>query len=85
MHSHASKQKFDVLFRNLVDGLVKGHAKPPSFRLTRFNFVSSLMIYLVTKSLYDKTVTEYGTIVSSYTFTILPQNASLLTLSEIMT
>ena len=35
MHSHSSKQKFDVLFRNLVDGLVKGHAKPPSFRLTR--------------------------------------------------
>ena len=35
MHSYSSKHKFDVLFRNLVDGLVKGHAKPPSFRLTR--------------------------------------------------
>lgn len=33
------KVKFDPFFRNLVDGLVKGHAKPPSFKLGRTNLM----------------------------------------------
>ena len=32
-----SKKAFDVYFRNLIDGLIKGHAKPPSFKLARSN------------------------------------------------
>ena len=27
-----AKQQFDAFFRNLVDGLMKGHTKPASFR-----------------------------------------------------
>eukprot|EP00095_Tigriopus_kingsejongensis_P002576 maker-scaffold274_size229011-snap-gene-1.23 protein:Tk02576 transcript:maker-scaffold274_size229011-snap-gene-1.23-mRNA-1 annotation:"hypothetical protein LOTGIDRAFT_210054" len=34
-----SKPKFDAYFRNLVDGLVKGHAKPTSFKLGRTNLI----------------------------------------------
>ncbi|XP_059095302.1 dynein axonemal heavy chain 3-like [Tigriopus californicus] len=34
-----SKPKFDAYFRNLVDGLVKGNAKPLSFRLGRTNLI----------------------------------------------
>ena len=32
-----SRKAFDAYFRNLIDGLVKGHAKPPSFKLGRSN------------------------------------------------
>ena len=32
-----SRKAFDAFFRNLVDGLVKGSAKPPSFKLGRSN------------------------------------------------
>ncbi len=35
----ASKPAFDAFFRNLVDGLTKGHAKPASFRLGRSNLI----------------------------------------------
>ncbi|CAB4069325.1 DNAH [Lepeophtheirus salmonis] len=31
--------KFDTFFRNLVDGLIKGHSKPPSFKLARANLI----------------------------------------------
>ena len=31
------KPKFDIHFRNLLDGLVKGHSKPISFKLARSN------------------------------------------------
>ena len=33
------RQKFDAHFRNLVDGLIKGHAKPPGFKLGRSNML----------------------------------------------
>lgn len=32
-----SKKQFDTYFRNLLDGLVKGFSKPPSFKLARSN------------------------------------------------
>ena len=32
-----SRKAFDTFFRNLIDGLVKGSAKPPSFKLGRSN------------------------------------------------
>ena len=32
-----SRKAFDSFFRNLIDGLVKGSAKPPSFKLGRSN------------------------------------------------
>ena len=32
-----SKKKFDMYFRNLMDGLIKGFSKPPSFKLARSN------------------------------------------------
>ena len=32
-----SRKAFDAFFRNLIDGLVKGSAKPPSFKLGRSN------------------------------------------------
>lgn len=50
MHGQPSKHKFDVHFRNLVDGLVKGHAKPPSFKLTRSNLIPD------TGSVFDYTL-----------------------------
>lgn len=33
------KKLFDSHFRNLVDGLIKGHAKPPGFKLGRANMI----------------------------------------------
>lgn len=39
LSSFQARKKFDVHFRNLVDGLVKGHAKPASFRLSRANLM----------------------------------------------
>ncbi len=50
----ASRQQFDPFFRNLVDGLIKGHVKPISFRY-RSNIMQTidkgtcsmqLMVYL---------------------------------------
>ena len=35
----SGRKKFDAHFRNLVDGLVKGHAKPPGFKLGRANMI----------------------------------------------
>jgi dynein heavy chain len=34
-----SRPKFDSHFRNLVDGLIKGHAKPTGFKLGRTNMI----------------------------------------------
>ncbi len=34
-----SRPSFDSHFRNLVDGLIKGHAKPPGFKLGRNNMI----------------------------------------------
>ncbi len=34
-----AKPQFDAFFRNLVDGLMKGHTKPASFRLGRTNLI----------------------------------------------
>ena len=47
--SQARKQ-FDSHFRNLVDGLVKGHAKPASFKLARVN------LFPDTGSVFDYTL-----------------------------
>ena len=45
--SQPARKSFDVHFRNLVDGLVKGHAKPASFKLARSN------LYPDTGSVFD--------------------------------
>ena len=34
-----SRKAFDTHFRNLVDGLIKGHAKPPGFKLGRAQMI----------------------------------------------
>lgn len=34
-----NRKQFDVHFRNLIDGLIKGHAKPPGFKLGRTNMI----------------------------------------------
>ena len=35
-----ARKSFSEFFRNLVDGLLKGHAKPASFKLVRTNLMN---------------------------------------------
>ena len=35
-----ARKSFSDFFRNLVDGLLKGHAKPASFKLVRTNLMA---------------------------------------------
>ena len=35
-----ARKSFSEFFRNLVDGLLKGHAKPASFKLVRTNLMA---------------------------------------------
>jgi hypothetical protein len=38
-----ARKSFSEFFRNLVDGLLKGHAKPASFKLVRTNLMNVSM------------------------------------------
>ena len=42
-----ARKSFSEFFRNLVDGLLKGHAKPASFKLVRTNLMAVRKNYLI--------------------------------------
>ena len=42
-----ARKSFSEFFRNLVDGLLKGHAKPASFKLVRTNLMNVRKNHLI--------------------------------------